>query len=90
MHLIQGTLDSSTTLLTSGAAVIALGSAFYGLRHQLSVKQIPSLLALSCLVFLAQMVNCPIGFGFSIHLVCLLYTSPSPRDVEESRMPSSA
>ena len=26
-----------------------------------------------------------------IHLLsCLLYTSPSPRDVEESRMPSSA
>jgi len=24
------------------------------------------------------------------HFVCLLYTSPSPRDVEESRMPSSA
>ena len=24
------------------------------------------------------------------HLSCLLYTSPSPRDVEESRMPSSA
>ena len=24
------------------------------------------------------------------HLGCLLYTSPSPRDVEESRMPSSA
>ena len=24
------------------------------------------------------------------HMVCLLYTSPSPRDVEESRMPSSA
>ena len=23
-------------------------------------------------------------------LCCLLYTSPSPRDVEESRMPSSA
>ena len=26
----------------------------------------------------------------SIHHACLLYTSPSPRDVEESRMPSSA
>ena len=25
-----------------------------------------------------------------LHSVCLLYTSPSPRDVEESRMPSSA
>ena len=24
------------------------------------------------------------------YIVCLLYTSPSPRDVEESRMPSSA
>ena len=27
---------------------------------------------------------------FSLKTVCLLYTSPSPRDVEESRMPSSA
>ena len=25
-----------------------------------------------------------------IYRICLLYTSPSPRDVEESRMPSSA
>ena len=25
-----------------------------------------------------------------VYRVCLLYTSPSPRDVEESRMPSSA
>ena len=46
-----------------------------------------------------------LGAGDSFHLVpralalcttglenyaCLLYTSPSPRDVEESRMPSSA
>ena len=29
----------------------------------------------------------PEGSGFNY---CLLYTSPSPRDVEESRMPSSA
>ena len=69
MHLIQGSLDSSTTLLTSGAGLIALSSVFYGLRRQLSVKQIPSLLALSCLIFLAQMVNYPTGLGFSIHLV---------------------
>ena len=26
----------------------------------------------------------------STYNTCLLYTSPSPRDVEESRMPSSA
>ena len=28
--------------------------------------------------------------GVSMDTTCLLYTSPSPRDVEESRMPSSA
>ena len=28
--------------------------------------------------------------SFELPLTCLLYTSPSPRDVEESRMPSSA
>ena len=29
--------------------------------------------------------------GLFLHLnICLLYTSPSPRDVEEGRMPSSA
>ena len=27
---------------------------------------------------------------YRLRYVCLLYTSPSPRDVEESRMPSSA
>ena len=31
----------------------------------------------------------PLGAA-SVHEACLLYTSPSPRDVEESRMPSSA
>ena len=28
--------------------------------------------------------------GGGNYTICLLYTSPSPRDVEESRMPSSA
>ena len=28
--------------------------------------------------------------GFNLHLICLLYTSPSPRDATLSRMPSSA
>ena len=27
---------------------------------------------------------------FSLYLICLLYTSPSPRDMRRSRMPSSA
>ena len=29
-------------------------------------------------------------FGVELHKVCLLYTSPSPRDKRQSRMPSSA
>ena len=32
----------------------------------------------------APPITCPLS------ITCLLYTSPSPRDVEESRMPSSA
>ena len=30
------------------------------------------------------------GDKHTLWMTCLLYTSPSPRDVEESRMPSSA
>ena len=30
------------------------------------------------------------SLAFDTIYACLLYTSPSPRDVEESRMPSSA
>ena len=31
-----------------------------------------------------------VGTTLTLPRICLLYTSPSPRDVEESRMPSSA
>ena len=34
--------------------------------------------------------NAPLHDGAALIEGCLLYTSPSPRDVEESRMPSSA
>ena len=37
-----------------------------------------------------QGVVCGTGDKFATSKPCLLYTSPSPRDVEESRMPSSA
>ena len=30
------------------------------------------------------------GAGISASITCLLYTSPSPRDISGSRMPSSA
>ena len=45
---------------------------------------------------LASEIMCPVCDAQTIEgsnsqiSICLLYTSPSPRDVEESRMPSSA
>ena len=38
----------------------------------------------------ADAFNQQTGEGQVLADICLLYTSPSPRDVEESRMPSSA
>ena len=37
-----------------------------------------------------EKIRHPGGFDVQLRQPCLLYTSPSPRDVEESRMPSSA
>ena len=39
---------------------------------------------------LVAMIEKTIGGQDALPNICLLYTSPSPRDVEESRMPSSA
>ena len=36
-----------------------------------------------------EMRRCEVAYN-NRYYTCLLYTSPSPRDVEESRMPSSA
>ena len=36
------------------------------------------------------MLACLIAPAVIMYLICLLYTSPSPRDMRRSRMPSSA
>ena len=41
-------------------------------------------------VTIKSLLDMQSGVGVSDNYPCLLYTSPSPRDVEESRMPSSA
>ena len=41
-------------------------------------------------LLMAQGMQQPQGQMISGHYVCLLYTSPSPRDRTRSRMPSSA
>ena len=38
-----------------------------------------------------KMIGQSIGYRYDVNLLpCLLYTSPSPRDMRRSRMPSSA
>ena len=69
MHLFQGTLDFSTTLITSAAGLMTFGAACLGARRELRAKQLPALLAMTSFVFTAQMVNCSTGFGFSGHLL---------------------
>ena len=67
--------------------------AYYALRSKWSnwiIGWITALIAFNCLVAVM------IGFGllsYTEHqwfITCLLYTSPSPRDKRQSRMPSSA
>ena len=41
-------------------------------------------------IFSAQLLKLPIKKKILESKTCLLYTSPSPRDAHESRMPSSA
>ena len=68
--------------------------------NDLVAKKIFSNPEITC-QFIRDMLDLPaknvtILEGSNIHVLpslpysCLLYTSPSPRDVEESRMPSSA
>lgn len=69
MHLAQGTLSTSVTLLTSVAALAAVGAACYGARREVTKEKLPALLGMSGFIFLAQMINCSMGLGFSGHLL---------------------
>ena len=57
--------------------------------EEISSWEIQSVQGITDLNFTEQEIN-EIYAPIIQKLFCLLYTSPSPRDVEESRMPSSA
>ena len=65
----------------------AMGMIIVSLLGGLRIVDIP---VLTAVISLLTMVNVILALKGRFHEVCLLYTSPSPRDVEESRMPSSA
>ena len=66
-------------------------SAAYAARH-LAKNIVAHKLADDCLVRVSYAIGKAEPYELTIDTfdTCLLYTSPSPRDVEESRMPSSA
>ena len=47
-------------------------------------------LAHSALLGVTLAYSMEFNIAFSVFIICLLYTSPSPRDLSTSRMPSSA
>ena len=79
--------------------VVIIGGGPSGLSTAIKLKQLDSNLNV-CLLEKASEIGAHILSGnvFETRALdellpnwsCLLYTSPSPRDVEESRMPSSA
>ena len=82
MEVINGSVNQtiSRTLVTSLTTLFVLLALFF-----IGGEVIHSFA-------LALIVGVVVGTYSSIYIAssCLLYTSPSPRDVEESRMPSSA
>ena len=68
-----------------------LNALFWGLAsHTQHCKLASSLGIKSCPPHWIHVYVMGLGSFIATLYFCLLYTSPSPRDVEESRMPSSA
>ena len=67
-------------------------SLFLGMCTFLAIsKKIDAAFGLGIAVIVVCAITVPLNnLIYNYVLSCLLYTSPSPRDVEESRMPSSA
>ena len=57
---------------------------------QCSIDNLETLILVSRKTFIDAFERQNNPEDFKQYMSCLLYTSPSPRDVEESRMPSSA
>ena len=77
-------------LIISGGVIVLTGMIFsYTMIDDIQEKLIDSTVEITPLIFIV--VSFPIIFiGMRLLKTCLLYTSPSPRDKRQSRMPSSA
>jgi len=79
--ILPGEMVNITAIVLPWVEVLAGGALLIGVWPMSSAGVISGLLLLFMVALVANIAR-----GYT----CLLYTSPSPRDVEESRMPSSA
>ena len=87
LQSIKSSLDSlNIDSITSNDWSILQNCNGYIIPGVGAAKNVMDTLHIKSLVKRIKTINKPV-LGICI---CLLYTSPSPRDVEESRMPSSA
>ena len=77
-------IDRDSSIIAFGGGVIGDITGFVASSYMRGIKflQVPTTL-------LAQ-VDSSVGGKTGVNISCLLYTSPSPRDRQKSRMPSSA
>ena len=94
-HLNIGTIghvDHGKTTLTAAITMTQAHKGLSEVRSFDSIDNAPEERERGITIQTAH-VDCPGHADYIKNMItgaCLLYTSPSPRDVEESRMPSSA
>ena len=89
--LLSGGLDSSTvTGIAKKSEAKIFGLSFdYGQRHKKELHS-ASIIAKHFDIEEFKLIKLDLSLWGGSSLTCLLYTSPSPRDRQKSRMPSSA
>ena len=88
-HFITGRLVMFLSIvLFSGILIYSTRKAQRG--EDIFLRTIPGLKAVEEAVGRSTEMGKPVLFVPGISDICLLYTSPSPRDMSASRMPSSA
>ena len=91
-HFFLGRLPNPVTALAGFTVVDSITRLIMSpLRNLIHTTQTLVHVRTDARVIIVFAVHMAILFsGIALLFNCLLYTSPSPRDVEESRMPSSA
>ena len=77
-------IDTAASSYQVGEKVMVVGETSMGMMAVLLAFVLPFVLLIFSLFLLMALIE------NELYAACLLYTSPSPRDTERSRMPSSA